>query len=88
MTGEGSCSWEVLETGKAGRFAHCEREGSWPLGASVRKIVPFVSDLRETRRESICFSRIDDIDINSRLEAIFELTLIAAGVAGVIVGLT
>jgi hypothetical protein len=87
MTGEGSCSWEVLETGKAGRFSHGEREGSRPLGGTNRRIVPFVSDLRETRRESICFSRVNDININSRLEAIFELILIAAGVAGVIVGL-
>jgi hypothetical protein len=41
--------------------------------------------LKETRPESICFSRGDDI--HSRVEAIFELTLIVAGVAGIIIGL-
>jgi hypothetical protein len=86
MIGEGSCSWDVLKTGKAGRFAHCERDGSRALSGTNGKIVPFVSGSVETSRETACFSREDDI--HSRVEAIFELTLIAAGVAGVIAGLT
>jgi hypothetical protein len=83
-TGEGSGGWDVLQRGKAGRFAYCERNGSRALSGTNAKIVPFVSGLGETRRENICFSREDDI--HSRVEAIFELTLIAAGVAGVIAG--
>jgi hypothetical protein len=49
------------------------------------KIIPFASGLKETRRENVRFWRQDDI--HARVEAIFELTLIAAGVAGVIVWL-
>ena len=78
MIGEGSEGWDVLLRGKAGRFAYCERETNG-------KIIPFASGLKETRRENVRFWRQDDI--HARVEAIFELTLIAAGVAGVIVGL-
>jgi hypothetical protein len=85
MTGEGSRGWDGSQRGEAGLLAYCEREGSRPLGGTSGKIIPFASGLRETRQESICFLRGDDI--HSRLEAIFELTLIAAGVVGVIAGL-
>jgi hypothetical protein len=85
MTGEGSGDWNVLLRGETRLHAHCEREGSRPLGGTERKIIPFASGLRETRPESICFLPGDDI--HSRVEAIFELTLIVAGVAGVIIGL-
>jgi hypothetical protein len=85
MTGEGSGDWDVLLRDEALLHAYCEREGSRPLGGTSGKIIPFASGLRETRQESICFLRGDDI--HSRLEAIFELTLIAAGVVGVIAGL-
>ena len=70
---------------KAGRFALYERDESLVLSGTNGKIIPFASGLRKTRREKVWFSREDDI--HSRVEAIFELTLIAAGVAGVIVGL-
>jgi hypothetical protein len=85
MIGKGSRGWGVLQTGEAGRLAYCERDGSRALSGTNGKIVPFVSGVRETRRENVCFSREDDI--HSRVEAIFELTLIAAGLAGVIAGL-
>jgi hypothetical protein len=84
MTSEGSGDWNVLLRFK-GLHAYCEREGSRVSGGTNRKIIPFVSGLRETRRENVRLSREDDI--HSRVEAIFELTLIAAGVAGVIAGM-
>jgi hypothetical protein len=85
MTGEGSGDWDVLLRGEVGLHSYCERVGSRPLGGRDRKIIPFAPGLKETRQEHFCFLRGDDI--HSRLEAIFELTLIVAGVAGVIVGL-
>jgi hypothetical protein len=85
MIGEGSRGWDVLRRDKAERFAYWERDGSRALSGTDGKIVPFVSGVRETRRENVCFSREDDI--HSRVEAIFELILIAAGLAGVIAGL-
>jgi hypothetical protein len=54
------------------------------LSGATRKIVPFVSGLKEDSQERFCFSR--EVDIPSRVEAILELTLIAAGVAGVVAG--
>jgi hypothetical protein len=85
MIDESSRGWDVLLRGEAGRFAYCERDESSALSGTNRKIIPFASGLRETRRENVCFTREEHI--HSRVEAIFELTLIAAGIAGVIAGM-
>jgi hypothetical protein len=55
------------------------------LSGTNGKIIPFASGLRETKRENVRFLCQDGF--HARVEAIFELALIAAGVAGVIVGL-
>jgi hypothetical protein len=84
VTGEGSRGWDVLKRGKAGRFAYDKQNASLPLGGTNGKIVPFVCDLTETRCEIVSFSHEDYI--HSWVEAVFELTLIAAGVAGIVAG--
>jgi hypothetical protein len=66
----------------AGRSMLTDRYAARCLGATNRTIVPFVSHFREIEPVSVCSSRLDEI--RSRVEAVLELILVVAGVAGVI----
>jgi hypothetical protein len=55
------------------------------MGATKRTIVPFVDHFREIESVSVSFAQGDEI--RSRVEAVLELMLVAAGVAGVIASL-
>jgi hypothetical protein len=59
-------------------------DASRSLGVTNRTIVPFVNHFRETKPVSVCSSRVDEI--RSRAEAVIELMIVVAGVAGVIAG--
>jgi hypothetical protein len=61
-----------------------ETEASRWMGATNKKIVPFVSHLRETNAGFLYSLR--RAHMYSRAEIIVELLLVAAGIAGIITG--
>lgn len=62
-----------------------ETEASRWMGATNRKIVPFVSHFRETNAGFLYSLR--RAHMHSRAEIIVELLLVAAGLAGIITGM-